>query len=176
MQSFVVQNFITTHIISERTRRNIPTVLFNYKSIALTTLINTLCVGNLSNTHFKSLNLFYILTSTYSRFSGNMSNNITKSLYFLLFNYIIRYVSKSYKSSFPYTKPFIYKKVIKIALLPIYKTKLNLLLYYTSKIFSTSNYISILNYFVVKSNYIILNSNFNFYMFINLFYFKVRHY
>jgi hypothetical protein len=175
LQSFVVQNFTNTHVINERTRRSIPTLLLSYKSITLTNIISSLSNTRTSYNQPINLNIYFLVTSTYSKLSGNMSNNITKSLYFLLFNYILSFLDKNQKIM-PYKKPFIYKKTIKITILPIYKSKLNLILYYFSIIFSVSNYINVSNHFKVHSNYIVLNSNFNFFMFLNLFYFKVRHY
>ena len=171
IQSFVVQNFSKIYVLTESSIKRVPTICLKYRSFIFTNLVyNT----NLFTKYFKHnpffmFNLFSIKSLNYS------SYNLLKSLLYKFFKYLLEFTAtKTIKHSNNLELFYFYKNNVKLVKLPVYKNKINQLLYTTLNVLLLNSYINVTR-FSTPSADLIYNFNFNFYMFINLFYFKIRH-
>lgn len=174
MQSFVVQNFFKIYPINEKTKRQLPSILLKYSSYLLVNIMGNLnlqCI-NLHSSYFQSFNLLLYI---FGKVTNTLSNNLLSSIKHNILTKILIYLTQPHKKYFFHKKPFIYQNTTKSITGVSYKTTLNKLLLLILNVI-TSGYITNTNFFTVKTSTLPLNTNFSFFTFINLFYFKTRSY
>ena len=125
----------------------------------------------LDNTNTQSSNYYFIIT--YLLKSLSVHSNLYKSLYYYSLTYITSNLNLNYSTSLK--EPFLYNKVVRSISLPFYKTRLNSLLCYVINLLLYNYTASIQVFKIVRVTYF-TTYNFNLLPFLNLFYFKIRHY
>ena len=148
-------------------------------NIILTSFVNYIN-KNLSYITIKYFNNFIIFQYLFNNLNNVLLTNLLKSLvYVLLYNINnnlipVTNINNNYKN-YINKKVITYSYVVKTLTIFLHKNKLTKLLYFTLKLI-TNNYTNPTNSLLITTNNLVVTSSFQFFVFLNLFYFKVRNY
>ena len=149
--------------MNEKSKKSLLTNNLKYKQLFMLLLLD--------NTNLNLSNYYFIVN--YLLKSLSVNSNLYKSLYYHSLTYITNNLNLDYNKKL--YQPFFYRKVIKAVSLPFHKTKLNALLCYVINLLLLNYTTSTQVFKVLRVTYFTTN-NFNLLPFLNLFYFKIRHY
>jgi len=174
MQSFVVQNFFKIYPINEKTKKQLPSILLKYNNYLLVNIMGNLNV-TLKLLHTKYFQPFSLFTHIFEKITNTVTNNLLKSIKYWLLQKTLTYLNQPPQYKYLDKKNFLYTNTTKSLTGVSYKTNLNKLLLFILSVIS-GNYMCNTNFFKVNTSTLPLNTNFYFFTFINLFYFKTRSY
>lgn len=165
--------------MTERTKRQPYSVILKNNNIILTSFVNYVN-KNLNYITIKYFNNFIIFQYLFNNLNNVLLTNLLKSLvYVLLYNINnslipVTNINNNYKN-YINKKVITYSYVVKTLTIFLHKNKLTKLLYFTLKLI-TNNYTNPTNSLLITTNNLVVTSSFQFFVFLNLFYFKVRNY
>jgi hypothetical protein len=186
LQSFVVQNFYTAYIVNERSSKSLILLVYKFRANIIWLLCQNLNLYKVFGGFYRLVNFFFCyftVNNIFKYFSLSSTakplNNLTKSVFFWVLHSFTIYLSFSKVSALlhknfyfffiPYFKPikFLSLFINKGSVLDLF------ILYLFSKV--TSYYAPVLNNFVILSKFLLYSTNFNFFLFTNLFYLRLKH-
>lgn len=169
IESFVVQNYKNIYPLLEKSKKYTYTIVLKYNYVLIISFLKT--ITNLKTILKRSIDPFYLLNFFITKFENIFINNLLISTKFYLFKSLIL-SKKKYLSNKP-KKPYL--NSFKFITIPFYKNKLTQNFYFNFLINSLLYY-PYTNLLQFYHSILPLNLNLKFFIFLNLFYFKIRNY
>ena len=179
IKSFVVQNFSKTYPFLEKSpRHNYDIILFNTKPLLVHLIKSIKSLKPATNGYFSFFRMYNFFTNV---FTITFTTNLLLSSKYVMFKRlwdVLVFGTKTINTQtqqLPNNLKFTHKYIVKCTSLNFKKNHYNTLLY-THMFVLITNYFTCVNNFTINTIHTCINPNLTFYMFINLFYFKIRNY
>lgn len=158
----------------ESPKKQLPSILLKNVELVFTNLITNLNTLQIYKKKTPNSDIPFFMSKLYKKLTNTLTVNLIKSSWYFIFLTTLRFLQP--KLHLPGDKPTVYTKVVKLVTLPFHHSQLNtLVLYILSTI--TLNYFSSTNWFrIIRNNLPYSSEKFNFLLFVNQFYFKIKHY